>query len=425
MKQSIAMILMIMSLASVATAEDIRVVPEGITAAEKKIGLPYAFYNNSFGASAGYVYSVVGLPQPQSAIMATVMAGTKGSAMFFLMGKDIRIFGIERLFMDPIVSTGYFVDNDAYMNGNPGFSGKRAGSNDSDKNNFITGNGWDNFLRVNFKYLLPIGTGKDQVVNAYKVKNGLLESGASGGTSWNPLDSGKTFLQVRPFYRSMQINSNTVDSIQKTNGFDFSLFWDNRDFVPNPAHGNSILLKSSQDYGALDSSTSWNTATAEIDQYISLGSSDWFRQRVIALDAWTSFSPSWENQSDGTINHRPPTFAGATLGGLWRMRAYPSQRFSDKAGIYYGAEFRMMPDWIPTNKWVRETLGMQWVQLVPFVEAGRVGPSWNVQELHSDMKWDAGLGFRAMAKGLVVRLDFAGSREGGSVQMMVSQPFQF
>jgi hypothetical protein len=41
------------------------------------------------------------------------------------------------------------------------------------------------------------------------------------------------------------------------------------------------------------------------------------------------------------------------------------------------------------------------------------------------MKWDAGVGLRAMVKGLVVRLDLAGSREGTSIQMMVGQPFQF
>jgi hypothetical protein len=62
---------------------------------------------------------------------------------------------------------------------------------------------------------------------------------------------------------------------------------------------------------------------------------------------------------------------------------------------------------------------------VPFVEVGRVAPSWSVDELHSDMKWDVGFGVRAMAKGLVVRVDTAVSDEGLRVQMMVSQPFQF
>jgi hypothetical protein len=59
------------------------------------------------------------------------------------------------------------------------------------------------------------------------------------------------------------------------------------------------------------------------------------------------------------------------------------------------------------------------------VEAGRVAPEWNFAELHRDMKWDTGLGIRLWVKGLVVRVDSAFASEGASVQMMVSQPFQF
>jgi hypothetical protein len=41
------------------------------------------------------------------------------------------------------------------------------------------------------------------------------------------------------------------------------------------------------------------------------------------------------------------------------------------------------------------------------------------------LKWDVGLGLRAWAKGIVVRLDTAWSDEGFGLQMMVGQPFQF
>ena len=86
-----------------------------------------------------------------------------------------------------------------------------------------------------------------------------------------------------------------------------------------------------------------------MDKYFSLGETETFRQRVIALDAWTAFSPSWDAQSSGEIDNRPPAYTGATLGGLWKMRAYPAQRFSDKAAIYYGAEYRVIPKWNPFN----------------------------------------------------------------------------
>jgi hypothetical protein len=208
---------------------------------------------------------------------------------------------------------------------------------------------------------------------------------------------------------------------------DFTVFWDNRDFTPNPSVGESVQAKLSRDFGWANSSNPWTAWLGEIDKYFSLGPSDTFRQRVIALDFWTAYSPSWTVQPNGTITDQPPIYAGATLGGLWRMRAYPGMRFSDKAGIYYGAEYRMTPEWNPFLKWewLQQRLGVQWVQFVPFVELGRVSPQWNLGELHSAMKLDGGIGFRAMAKGLVVRIDVASCSEGLGVQMMVSQPYQF
>jgi hypothetical protein len=408
-------------------AEEVKSTPPSGAGSDNVISIPYGFYDDIFGAAVAWVYSIEGSPEPQSGFLATAMAGSKGSAMLFLMGHDIRVFGVERLFIDPIVSTGYFVDYNAYIDGNPGFPGQQAGSNESDKNNYVTGSGWDNYYRITFKYLLPIGNGKDQIVNAYRLKGGLLESGASGGTSWNPLESGRTFLQVRPFYRSQQIDSNYVYNVQRTNGLDFITYWDNRDFPVNPSRGESLLLKLGRDFGWANSSNAWSVYSAEFDQYFSLGQSDTFRHRVLAFDIWTAYSPSWQVQPDGTIANRPPTYAGATLGGLWRMRGFPDQRFSDKAGIYYGAEYRMVPYWNPFNDWpwLQQYIGIQWIQFVPFVEAGRVAPQWNFRELNSAMKWDAGFGFRAMAKGLVVRIDLAGSSEGASVVMMVNQPFQF
>ncbi|MGD8522018.1 MAG: hypothetical protein PVF56_12805 [Desulfobacterales bacterium] len=53
------------------------------------ISVPYAFYNESFGVAGAYAYAVTGWPQKQSALIATAMAGTQGSAMGFLMGRDL------------------------------------------------------------------------------------------------------------------------------------------------------------------------------------------------------------------------------------------------------------------------------------------------------------------------------------------------
>jgi len=391
------------------------------------LSLPYAFYNETFGFAGAYIHGVVGYPQPQSALLATAMVGSKGSAMVALIGKDLQVPNTERLFFDPIVQVGFFGDTDAYINGDPNFPGERAGSNNSDEDNFVTGDGWDNFARLKLKYLLPIGHGKDEIISTYVLDRGLLASGESGGETWNPLFSGKTYLELRPFYRWQQIDGDDVDDDIKTNGADLSLFWDNRDFVPNPSRGEGLLLKVSQDFGLLDSDNSWTVLQGELDKYISLGATDTFRQRVLAFDFWTAYSPTWDVTASGDIDNGPPAYTGATLGGLWKMRAYPAQRFSDKAAIYYAAELRLIPEWNPFTEWpaVQKHLGVQWLQFVPFVEVGRVAPSYDLDNLHSSMKWDVGFGLRAWAKGLVVRMDLAVSEEGGGVQMMVSQPFQF
>ena len=412
--------------ASSATAVGVTVAP-GSQPEPKTLSLPYVFYNDSFGAALGWVYAKVGAPQKQSSFVATVMAGSKGSALGALIGRDFRVPKFERLFLDPIISIGYFDENDYFIDGNPDYPSERSGSNDSNEDDFVEGSGWDNYFRLTFKYLLPIGHGRDQVISTYEIDNGLLVSAGSGGTSLNPLKSGKTFVQLRPFYRSQDIDSDTVDDAVRTNGVDFSIYWDNRDFFANPSRGNSLMLKVSRDFGWMDSSDSWTNLQLEWDQYFSLGSSKRFRQRVIAVDLWTAYSTTWEVKSDGTIENRPPAYAGSTLGGLWKLRGYPTQRFSDKAAIYYAAELRLIPHWNPFDRWpwLQKHLGIEWLQLVPFGEIGRVAPSWNLSDLHSDMKWSAGLGLRFWAKGIVARIDTAASDEGARVQMMVSQPFQF
>src|SRR6185369_2510435 len=81
--------------------------------------------------------------------------------------------------------------NDVYADGNPGYAAQHAGSNGSAYGNYITGNGWDNFARVTFRYLLPVGWGHDHLVDDYRLDRGLLVAGASGGASPNPLESGR------------------------------------------------------------------------------------------------------------------------------------------------------------------------------------------------------------------------------------------
>jgi len=421
-----AMAVLVSAGASPAFGQGIRVGPDS-QVVESTLSLPYAFYNENFGFATGYVYGVVGQPQKQATLLATAIAGTKGSAMGFLAGRDLQMPYVDRLFMDPIVSVGFFKDAEAFIDGNPKFPNERAGSNDSDPDDFIQGDGWDNFFRLRFKYLLPIGHGRDRIIGAFHIKDGLLVSGAAGGDSLNPLESGRSYIELRPFYRSLQIDADDFETDLKTNGLDLSFFWDNRDFYANPSRGFGLRGRSSRDFGWFDSSNSWTNLDAELDLYLPFKLGAWLRQGVLALDCWTSYSPTWDEKPDGSIANNPPAYTGSTLGGLWRMRGFPTQRFNDKAAVYYATELRMIPDWNPFDRWtwLQQHVGIQWLQFVPFVEIGRVAPEWNAEELHSDMQWGAGLGVRVWAKGIVARVDAAYSTEGIGVQMMIAQPFQF
>ena len=408
-----------------AFAQGVRVGPDG-QFSQQTLSLPYAFYNENFGFAGGFVYGKVGSPQKQATLLATGIIGTKGG-MGFLVGRDLQMPRIERLFLDPTVSVGYFSDNESYVDGNPDYPDERAGSNDSDKDNFVKGDGWDNFFRLNFKYLLPIGNGRDEIITTYKIKDGLLISEPKGGASLNPFKSGRSYLEMRPFYRSQQIDGDDADIEVKTNGLDFSFFWDNRDFAVNPSKGFGLRGKASRDFGWFNSSDSWTNLEGELDVYFPFKMGNWLRKGVLAFTHWTSHSPTWEEESGGKISNRPPAYTGSTLGGLWRMRGFPSQRFNDKAATYYAAELRLIPNWNPFEDWprIQKYVGIRWLQFVPFFEIGRVAPEWDFSRLHSDMKWDAGLGIRAWAQGIVIRIDTAYSDEGLGLQMMIAQPFQF
>lgn len=380
---------------ALAVAACLLLAPRAWAADAEVVRLPYAFWNENFGAAVGYAYAVQGRPQPQAALLGTVMAGDNGSVMVFAMGQDLLLFGSERLFFDPMLSIGRFDDLEAYVDGNPAFPDQRAGSHASDPQDFLQGRGDDTFVRLRFKYALPVGRGR-------------------------------SFAELRPFYRAQDIRTDEgFASEQNTNGVELGLLLDNRDAAADPTRGQALSVRLSRDFGWGDSSASWTNASLEYDHYLSLRPIAGFRQAVVALDAWTSWSPTWDVLADGTIAHRPPAFSGATLGGLFRMRAFPAQRFSDKAALYLGAELRMVPEWNPfaRNARLQERLGVEWIQLVGFVEAGRVAPAFDA--LFDDLHWDAGVGLRLSAKGLVGRLDLAWSDEGLGVQMMVGQPFQF
>jgi len=407
------------------------VLDKGKTFESKALHVPYAFYYDSFGASVGYVVGLSGKPQKQMTLLATVMAGSSDAFAFYGIARDVQMPFMERLFADVDLALSTFGDFKSYTNGNPYYPNQQAGSNSSASNNYIDGRGSDNFARIKFRYLMPIGNARDEIINTLILDRGLLAEGKSGGDSWNPLESGKTYLEARPFWRNQTVHSDYRLADRVTDGVEFSVFRDNTDFPRNPSKGSTLRMRYTQDWGWFGSSNPYNVVDVEFSKYFSLGPSEMFRQRVFAFDFWSANALSWDDyntQNNGQrIYQRPPPYAGAMLGGLWRMRAYPTSRFNDQASIYYAMEYRLIPEWNPFAKipWIQKNLDIVWWQWVPFVEAGRVAPDWSIDTLHSSMQWDVGFGIRAMAKGLVVRIDTAVSNEGWGVNMMIGHPFQF
>ncbi len=82
------------------------------------------------------------------------------------------------------------------MPGNP----VPAGSNDSSADDYIEAEGISNWLELDFRYVLDIGSAKYNPVHIYTLSNGLLVGGASGGEVFNPYKSGRSYIQTTLFH---------------------------------------------------------------------------------------------------------------------------------------------------------------------------------------------------------------------------------
>lgn len=392
----------------------------------RKLILPYAFYTQELDLVVGVGAGASGTPQPQAKNFATTLVTTNDSEALFLALLDYQVPFAKRLFVDFMGSFARYTDQRAYTGFRPEYPGEHAGSNDSDADNYIRGSGNDHWYELEFQYLLPIGQGSNSVINTYVLKNGLLVDGQTGGDIWNPMLSGRTRFGLSLFDRHRTIVDQSGEAVGDSNGTIISLEYDNRDFSVNPTKGSLQKLTIKEDFG-INSSGQWFVWQLDARKYFDLGSFGKFRQSILALQYWTSYTPSWNVQTDATgpyIDGRPPNQMGSSLGGFYRFRSYPVNRFSDKAAVYYSAEFRLIPRWNPLGSIkLLKPLDIDWLMFVPFVELGRVAPNWSLSGLHKDMRSALGIGLRCMAQNAVFRLDTAVSNDSWSMYAMVGHPF--
>ena len=379
---------------------------------EAFLALPYIFSSESTEFGGGVGIATLGYGQETLAITATAFGSVNGSAGAIFVNRNLRLGSQSRFFVDSNFLFGYYGRIKSYVDGNPNFPDERAGSNESSQLNFIEHPGHDHIAEIRFKYLLPIGHARDTIVHHYFLDHGLLAKNPSGGTSWDPFESGRTTLSITPFYRRMDVGSATGVDKQDSSGLEFQLERNNTDLPINPRTGSYQRFSFFRDGEVLGSEGTWSKFEIQWGKFVPLGESGWFRDQVLAFDIFTSDIPTWD---DG---NRPPHFNASTLGGYFRLRGYPSLRFHDRSAVHYSAEYRVIPRWNAL-----EGVGFEWWQFSLFADVGRVAPSYNFRELHSNMRYNIGLGIRGLADYLVLRADLAYGDEGLEIQLMAGHPW--
>ncbi|MGS0681272.1 BamA/TamA family outer membrane protein [Shewanella sp. 125m-7] len=413
--------------ANVKTTIDRAETPDNV---KEKLILPYLFSTDSMGLNIGLGGMLSGYFQDQMTIGGTVFGGevSRGASIGVW---NFKLPKTERFFMSTYGFLGYYPDQRAYTGGALEFipSGiPLPGSNDSSNLQYLEANGSSNWFDIKLEYALPIGATKEKGRVEYKLARGLLVSEPSGGREWNPLESGATVMALRQFnrYQSFEFEDESLDG--SIHAIELGILYDNTDLSFNPSYGSSQYFSISYDGGWLESNDEWTFINLDMSKYFSLGESDWASQRILALNFWTGYSPSWEleydEQGGRRITNAAPYNEGATLGGFYRMRGFDQNRFHDKASIYTSAEYRytLKANPIEDINWLR-FLRLDWFQLVGFAEAGRVAPQYSASELLTDLKFDYGVSLRALTAGIVIRFDIAHSDEATNAWVMVDHPF--
>ena len=394
--------------------------------------LPFALYSEIFGWAVGGFLGVQGLSQRNMSLYTGGLISTNGTKYGFIQFREFYLPFYPRLYIAPDILGGYFgvlkVYKDDPSKLDVDKNKPRAGSNSSSENDFLEVSGSDQWYEIKFRLLLPIGHGRDEVIFSPRLENGILSSGEMGGTNWNPFLSGRTFIDIKPFYRKRVAFA--------TNGIEFALTRENTDFYVNPTRGSLQKFAFRRDFGWFDTMAPWSVIETDLRWYFPLhemlGSKNSL-PKVLAFDFWTVNTLTWDNYDIKGVDiagneirnyHRPPPYTGAYLGGRHHLRAFYEGRFNDRAAIYYGVEYRQIIDWNPFNSWsVTKKLNVHWLQLAAFLEVGRVAPEWNISTLHTDMQWSLGGGVRIFMNNLILRMDGAYSKEGFYMQMFVDHAF--
>jgi len=357
---------------------------------------------------------VSGLPQEQNSLVTTALVSSEGASAAYAFFNNYQTSVHPRLFIDASFGLGDFPQQRAYLDVGQAVTGQPpAGSNDSSAEDYFDAEGFSNWFEVDFKYVLDIGHAKYNPVNIYTLSEGLLVGGASGGEVFNPFKSGKSYIQTSFFHHNRDYDIDSEYPLATT-GIGLSYKYDNTDFPVNPSTGSILKAGVKYDLG-FQEIDHWMVGEFEYSKFFKLSPGPFTEQQVLAFNAWAAHTFS---------DNPPPHYYGVTLGGLYRLRAYPIERFHDNSAIYYSTELRVIPKSDILRKITfLEFANLEWWEVASFIEIGRVAPAWDIDELHTSMKWDFGLSFRVMANNDIARFDIAWSDEDTALWLMYGHPF--
>ncbi|WP_318437802.1 BamA/TamA family outer membrane protein [Photobacterium leiognathi] len=377
--------------------------------------VPFMFSTDSMGLSAGVAGVVKKAGQPQASLLGAGLMTDKGTWMTYLGAYNYALSPDSRWLFGAEFYSGDYKDFNYYVG--------KAAQNNSHADEMIIADAQEALHQLSARYILPIGQAKHDPIKAALYPSRKL----TGHTPW---ESGVSSIDLRPFYQARKFAHNTQlpPSDFATNdsvwGLETRFEWNNQDLSANPTQGSKTQIKLTYAPDTSDQTSWWKW---ELNQswYWDLGKWDnLFDQQVFAFNVYTADTPSWNNTDSEHGYHRPPEYAGVKLGGLYRLRSYQTGRFVGRSAISYSAEYRVMPEWQPLGDWpVFNWYDVPWWQWVAFADVGRVADSYNVSELHSDMKWSAGGAVRFQVEGVVVRTEMAWGNEESIFRVMVNQPF--
>jgi hypothetical protein len=367
-------------------------------------GVPFIISTEQLGTAVGVSGIIKHAGQPQASIFGLGLYSENDSNISFISFNNYALPGLKSWLFSTEYYRGYLSNGIYYV------PAARAPGEPRTTNEVIA-EGTESSLRVNARYVLPWGLGANGAARSLKQQRGEVE--------FNPLESGVTSINVTPFQQQRDVTGydNLPDIAQ---GLELKFDWDNRDSIGDTESGSQTRFTVRRDFGN-DERNSWTTWELEQSAFVPFDGNMFFKEQVLAFNYYLADTPTWDSGTGVADKHRPPSFAGIKLGGFNRLRGYSSGQFYSRSAVSYSAEYRVKPHWQPLHN--LPFYDFPWWQWSAFAETGQVSDSFDLSALHDDLKWTAGLGLRFNVEGVLVRIDFAKSENGGQTWFMVNQPF--